>query len=156
MNGETQNEIVTQRVWQVAFGVAYAALFFFLFVVRPAPEQRLRASIGISASQVEVNRLLNHSTPIRTLLSEDLAALLLTKNEGTHVIVVPDLNPSGLNQVVLTVETHWQVRGGLIGRALDQIVGRPARAEALTESLRSVKMRAEMRPERTSSKAVRS
>src|SRR6267378_4388335 len=131
MNGETQNEAVTQRVWQVAFGVAYAALFFFLFVVQPAPEQRLRASIGIMASQEEVSRLLNHSTPIRTLQSEHVGAYLLTKEEATDVSVAP-----GPTNVVLTVETHWQVHGGLLGRALDQMVGRPARAEALTDSLR--------------------
>ncbi len=70
MNGETQNEAVTQRVWQIAFGVAYVALFFLPFVVQPAPEQRMRASIGIMTSRDEVSRLLNHSTPIRTLQAD--------------------------------------------------------------------------------------
>ena len=156
MNGATnerQDRIAKgrslRRVGQVAFGVAYAALFFFVFAVKPAPEQRLQASIGIQASEEEVNGLLNTSTPIRTLPADGVGALLLTKQEATDVSVARESN-----EVVLTVETHWQVRGGLLGRALDQIVGRPARAASLQESLRQVKTLAEQAAERA--KAARS
>ena len=136
-----------RRVGQVAFGVAYAALFFFLFAVKPAPEERLQASIGIQASEAEINWLLNNSTPIRTLPADGVGALLLTKHEATDVTVAPQLN-----EVILTVETHWQVRGGLLGRALDQVVGRPAREASLQESLHHLKMLAER--DRASSKTT--
>jgi hypothetical protein len=139
MNGETQNTSITQRVWQVAFGVVYVALFVFLFAVKPAPEQRMRASIGIAASSAEVSRALDNSAPIRTLAPERVGALLLTKKENTDVSVAPQPNEA----VLLTIETHWQVRGGLIGRALDQLVGRPAREQSLRESLRTLKMEVE-------------
>jgi len=138
-----------RRVGQVAFGVAYAALFFFLFAVKPAPEQRLQASIGIRASEADINWLLNNSTPIRTLPADGVGALLLTTHEATDVSVATQSN-----EVVLTVETHWQVRGGLLGRALDQVVGRPAREASLQASLRHLKTLAERTSQGT--KAARS
>jgi len=141
-NGEAT---VTKRSWQALFAVVYAALFLFLFVVKPVPEQQLRASIGIEASGDEVKALLNRGYPIQTLLldeqsteADDWAALLLTKDEDTHVSV----DPKATN-VVLTVETRWHVRGGLLGKALDQMIGRPARVDALTRSLRGLKAQAE-------------
>jgi hypothetical protein len=138
-----------RRVGHVAFGVAYAALFFFLFAIKPAPEQRLQASIGIQASEEEVNGLLKNSTPIRTLPADGVGALLLTKQEATDVTVARQNVPSS-NEVILTVETHWQVRGGLLGRALDQVIGRPARESSLQESLQHVKTLAEQASHKTS------
>src|SRR5438552_19151944 len=118
MNGGTKTEQAPKnnlprrlpKVGQVAFGVVYAALFFFLFVIKPAPEQRLRASIGIQASEEDVTRLLQGDTPIQTIPSDHVGAVLLTKRQATDF----SLSPSS-SSVVLTVETHWQVRGGLLG-----------------------------------------
>ncbi len=143
-NGEAT---VTKRSWQALFAVVYAALFLFLFVVKPVPEQQLRASIGIEATGDEVNALLKRGYPIQTLLldeqsteADDWAALLLTKDEDTQVSL--DRTAAG-PRVVLTVETRWHVRGGLLGKALDQMIGRPARVDALTRSLRGIKAQAE-------------
>jgi len=143
-NGEAT---VTKRSWQALFAAVYAALFLFLFVFKSAPEQQLRASIGIDASRDEVDTLLKSTRPIQTLLLDgqvsevdDWAALLLTKDEDTQVSVAPKASGP---RVVLTVETRWHVRGGLLGKALDQMIGRPARVQALTRSLRGLKAQAE-------------
>lgn len=145
-NGEAT---MTKRSWQALFAVAYAALFLFLFVVKPVPEQQLRASIGIEATGEEVNALLKTGYPIQTLMlddqstdADDWAALLLTADEDTQVSLDP--NAAGPH-VVLTVETRWHVRGGLLGKALDQMIGRPARVNALTHSLRGIKAQIEKR-----------
>ena len=147
MNGGTPTEQTRKRlqrglpkVGQVAFGVVYAALFFFLFMIKPAPEQRLRASIGIQASEEEVARLLQGVTPIQTLPSHRVGAVLLTKQQATDFSL-----STHTSSVVLTAETHWQVRGGLLGRVLDQILERPARVQTLTASLRAIKTQAERR-----------
>ncbi len=135
----------TRRSWQAIFLLIYAAVFLFLFVGKQVPEQKLKASIGIAASQSEVASLLE-GRPIRTLdlpgtfLSDDWAALLLTKKEEMD-IAVERKDASG--QVVLTVETRWEVHGGLLGKAVDQVFGRTARINALTAALRSLKARAE-------------
>jgi hypothetical protein len=141
-NGENT---VTKRGWQALFGAVYAGLFLFLFLIKPVPEQQLRASIGIQASRQEVDALLKSGQPIQTLLLDDRtevddwAAFLLTKDEATRVSVASGSTPT----VVLTVETRWHVRGGLIGKALDQMIGREARVQALTKSLKGLKAQAE-------------
>ena len=38
---------------------------------------------------------------------------------------------------------RWEVRGGLLGKAVDQMIGRPARVHALTTTLRRLKAQAE-------------
>src|SRR5438876_3839266 len=109
MNGGTKTERAPKnslpkrlpKVGQVAFGVVYAALFFFLFLIKPAPEQRLRASIGIAASQEEVSRLLQTSTPIYTLPADRVAPLLLTAKESTDI----SFSTPASSAIVLTVET---------------------------------------------------
>ena len=149
MNGGTQTEQTLRKrlhrglpkVGQVAFGVVYAALFLFLFMIKPAPEQRLRASIGIQASEEDVTRLLQGGAPIKALPADRVGALLLTKHQNTDFSL-----SSHASSVVLTVETRWQVRGGLLGRTLDQILERPARVETLTASLRAIKSQAERPP----------
>jgi hypothetical protein len=149
---------VSKKSWQLLFGGLYTALFLFLFVVKPAPEQTLRASIPISASAADVKRALNTATPIRTLAlntaigslaeicglsrlmdaTDDWAALALTRDEHVNITMAAQAS-----NVLLTVETHWEVRGGLLGKALDQVVGRRAREQALTNALLRVKAEAE-------------
>lgn len=142
---ENGDNTVTKRGWQALFGALYTGLFLFLFVVKPVPEQQLRASIGIQASRQEVDALLKNGNPIQTLLlddqedMDDWAAFLLTKDEATRVSVASGNSP----HVVLTVETRWHVRGGLLGKALDQMIGRQARVQALTKSLKGLKAQAE-------------
>ena len=133
---ESGEGTVTKRNWQVLFGLLYVGLFLFLFVVKPAPEQKLRASIGIAASEAEVASLLRTGQPVSLL--DEWAALLLTKKEQTDIALEPQSS-----RVVLTVETHWQVRGGLLGKVVDQMIGRPARVHALTATLRRIKAQAE-------------
>jgi len=90
-----------QKKWEVAAGVVYVALFLYVCVLRPAPEQRLSSAVAVEANPAAV------------------AALL----KG---------------------EMRWQVRGGLLGSMLDNVLARTARQELLSDCLGRLRSRAEL------------
>ncbi len=146
--------------WQLLFSLGYVALFLFLFVVKTAPEQTLRATIHIEATPDQVATVLQTGRPIETLTpttapecsssstpwrlvhlataTDGWVAILLTKAEHTNVSVQQDTS-----HTLLTVETRWQVHGGLLGKAFDQVIGRRARVKAISATLRKLKAQAE-------------
>ncbi len=70
--------------------------------------------------------------------TDDWVAALLTKAEKLNVCLEPQAS-----SVLLTAETRWQVRGGLLGKAIDRVIARRARVKALTAALEQLKAQAE-------------
>ncbi len=148
------------RGWQFLFSLGFVALFFFLFVVKPAPEETFRASVPINATPEDVASVLETGRTFHDLrraawgcpratrkglaclaqATDDWLSLLLAKGEKINV----SLEPQG-SSVLLTAESRWQVRGGLLGKALDRVVARRFREKALAAALLDLKAKAEGR-----------
>ena len=149
------------RNTQLFFSLGYVALFLYLFLVRPAPEQKLEGKIAVDAQPIRLASLVHNEPsepgvipycPLKTQLARVVAgepvsaSSLLTRWQQTRFWVEPQQDGA-----VLRAEMRWQVRGGLMGKAMETLLARDAHQETLARSLRRLKAAAEQsRVERAS------
>ncbi len=146
----------TKKQWQLFLSLGYVALFLYLFLVRPAPEQSLRSAIQVAAEPNQVAALVQNGRtgPLRPAFCPSLKTLvarwiagesfspssLLTRSQQMRFWV----EPRG-DAALLWVELSWQVRAGLLGKALDAVLARDSHQDLLAESLRRLKATADER-----------
>ncbi len=154
MNRGTEAKCGTRKGGQTLFGFGYVALFLYVFLLRPAPEQILERTVAVDARPARLASLISHTgtepvplltfCPVKTQLARWIAgepfspASLLTRWEQVRFRVEPQEDGA-----VVKAEVRWQVRGGLLGKVLDALLARSSHEEALAASLRSLKAAAE-------------
>jgi len=132
------------------------ALFLYVFVLRPAPEQTLRYAIPVHADPGYVAEVVQASRPapfhslspcsleahlVRWMTGERVSPLtLLTRSQQVWYWV--DRQEDG---AVLHGEMRWQVRGGLLGKVADSMLLGAARERTLADALRRMRAAAESR-----------
>lgn len=140
---------------QLVLGLVYVTLFFYVCLLRPAPEQRLSNAIAVEAKPAAVAALLRqeHSRPsascsfaslpsqvVRWAAGERFSASsLLTASEQVDFSVEAQEDGSAL----LKGEMRWQVRGGLLGKVLDTALARGSREALLADCLSQLRAAAE-------------
>jgi hypothetical protein len=145
-----------QKKWEVAAGVVYVALFLYVCVLRPAPEQRLSNAVAVEANPAAVAALLKNeaSRPLTSCSVSAMPLQIMRWAAGESVSVASLLTAceqvdfsveSGKDgNVLLRGEMRWQVRGGLLGSMLDNVLARTARRELLSDCLGRLRSRAEL------------
>src|SRR5262249_55990056 len=142
----------SQAITPVAWGMAYAAAFLYLFLLRPAPPQTLRGQVimeAIPRTVALVERDGETVAPahqdgreraLSQVIYHPLKAELLQWVAGkpfsaTSLLVamqqVRMWTEHRGNITVLKAEMRWQVRGGLLGKSLDALLSGSVREEAL-------------------------
>lgn len=144
----------TRKNWQMFLSLGYVALFTYLFLLRPAPEQNVRAAVVVDAEPARVAALiadgrsrfpsLAASAPLPAQVIQWMAgayvspASLLTSQRQVRFWV----EPKGEN-ALLCAEMRWKARGGLLGKAVNALLASGSIEAELAQSLLRLKNTAE-------------
>lgn len=145
-----------RKTWEVAASLLYVALFFYVCVLRPAPEQRVSNAIAVEAKPATVAAVLKDeaSRPLSPCSASIMPLQVMRWAAGESVSVASLL--TACEQVDFSVEAgkdgnallkgemRWQVRGGMLGNVLDTILSGTARRDVLSDCLTRLRSRAEL------------
>ena len=141
-----------QKNWRLAGGVGYLALFFYIFMLQPVAPQVAQGEITVNMPVAGVTRLVSggddcgstlpvqqvkysvcpfHTQMLRLAAGRPVSAASLFMSSH-QVKMWMEKAGSG---AVLKAEMTWTVRGGRLGKVLDNLLSRPAREQMLHESL---------------------
>ena len=145
--------------WRLAGGIGYLALFLYFFVLSPAPPQVISSGVAVDAPAASLAALMcadgaSRSTAVKEVryFASPLQAQLLRLVAGRPVSAASLLLRSQTLKVwsenagetaVLKAEMSWTVRGGRLGKVLDNLLSRCERSTMLHQSLAHYKEMAE-------------
>lgn len=154
MNGGKQVETVRKRERQAVLGIIFLALFVYVFLAAPAPEQILIREVEVNAAALRlasamgdgeaVNLPVLAFCPLKTQLASWIAGerieptSLLIQHERMEIRLVPQSDG-----MILRGELRWRTRGGLLGKAVDSLLARSTRVQALEDTLHRLESAAE-------------
>ncbi len=153
----------SERKWQWTGGLAYVALFFYIFLLKPVPEQSLLREVTVDAqpAAVAAQRTLQVAVRGDEACDRSLHVSFVFcpfKTQVLRLATGKPVSPLSLlvqahqvrlwteprgDRVTLKAEIRWRVRGGLLGKALDSLAGSAPREALLAQSLGRYKAAAE-------------
>lgn len=136
------------KKYEGLMAAGYLLLFAYFALLRPAPVQTITREVAISGPSEQVARLAgNASRPARSAFFSSLTGQMVRWISG-HNVTVRDLlvqseetrfrvDENG-GRTAVRGEVRWQVRGGLLGKLVEQALDARGREAALDRSLQTM------------------